>query len=60
MGTIYLLICKPFDHVVLTEVSMQILAKFQVRKKASGKKLSPLQQLQSMFSHKESAPRRML
>ncbi|EMS68501.1 Cell division control protein 6-like protein [Triticum urartu] len=31
----------------------------KVRKKASGK-LSPLQQLQRMFSHKESAPRRML
>jgi cell division control protein 6 len=57
---IYLLIPKLIDHVVvLIEVSMQILAKFQVRKKASGK-LSPLQQLQSMFSHKESAPRRML
>ncbi|BAC03316.1 putative CDC6 [Oryza sativa (japonica cultivar-group)] len=38
---------------------MQILAKFQTRKKATCK-LSPLQQLQTMFSHKESAPRRML
>uniref|UniRef100_A0A0E0CAH1 Cell division control protein n=1 Tax=Oryza meridionalis TaxID=40149 RepID=A0A0E0CAH1_9ORYZ len=41
------------------EIFSKILAKFQTRKKATGK-LSPLQQLQTMFSHKESAPRRML
>ncbi|KAM3352643.1 hypothetical protein ACQJBY_024088 [Aegilops geniculata] len=42
-----------------SDIFSKILEKFQVRKKASGK-LSPLQQLQRMFSHKESAPRRML
>uniref|UniRef100_A0ACD5WE36 Uncharacterized protein n=2 Tax=Avena sativa TaxID=4498 RepID=A0ACD5WE36_AVESA len=42
-----------------SDIFSKILAKFQGRKKASGK-LSPLQQLQSMFSNKESAPRRML
>uniref|UniRef100_M8B725 Cell division control protein n=1 Tax=Aegilops tauschii TaxID=37682 RepID=M8B725_AEGTA len=42
-----------------SDIFGKILEKFQVRKKASGK-LSPLQQLQRMFSHKESAPRRML
>ncbi|EEC71828.1 hypothetical protein OsI_04483 [Oryza sativa Indica Group] len=41
------------------EIFSKILAKFQTRKKATCK-LSPLQQLQTMFSHKESAPRRML
>uniref|UniRef100_A0A0D9V7Y3 Cdc6 C-terminal domain-containing protein n=1 Tax=Leersia perrieri TaxID=77586 RepID=A0A0D9V7Y3_9ORYZ len=41
------------------EIFSKILAKLQTRKKATGK-LSALQQLQSMFSHKESAPRRML
>ncbi|KAL5223388.1 hypothetical protein ABZP36_028101 [Zizania latifolia] len=41
------------------EIFSKILAKLQTRKKATGK-MSPLQQLQTMFSHKESAPRRML
>lgn len=42
-----------------SDIFIKILEKLHVRKKASGK-LSPLQQLQRMFSHKESAPRRML
>ncbi|RLN04043.1 hypothetical protein C2845_PM13G14930 [Panicum miliaceum] len=42
-----------------SEIFSKILGQFQNRKKGSGK-LSPLQQLQSMFSNKESAPRRMM
>ncbi|KAI5003727.1 hypothetical protein ZWY2020_030887 [Hordeum vulgare] len=49
--------CTNFGNT--SDIFGKILEKFQVRKKAGGK-LSPLQQLQRMFSHKESAPRRML
>ncbi|RLN04670.1 hypothetical protein C2845_PM13G13830 [Panicum miliaceum] len=42
-----------------SEIFSKILGQFQNRKKGSNK-LSPLQQLQSMFSNKESAPRRMM
>ncbi|XP_066310230.1 cell division control protein 6 homolog [Miscanthus floridulus] len=42
-----------------SEIFGKILGKFQNRKKGSSK-LSPLQQLQSMFSNKDSAPRRMM
>ncbi|KAL6616401.1 hypothetical protein ACP70R_038671 [Stipagrostis hirtigluma subsp. patula] len=42
-----------------SEIFSKILGQFQDRKKGSGK-LSPLQQLQSMFSKRESAPRRMM
>ncbi|PUZ53711.1 hypothetical protein GQ55_5G072500 [Panicum hallii var. hallii] len=42
-----------------SEIFSKILGQFQNRKKGRGK-LSPLQQLQSMFSNKESAPRRMM
>ncbi|CAL4953598.1 unnamed protein product [Urochloa decumbens] len=42
-----------------SEIFSKILGQFQNRKKGSSK-LSPLQQLQSMFSNKETAPRRMM
>ncbi|TKW17801.1 hypothetical protein SEVIR_5G392300v4 [Setaria viridis] len=42
-----------------SEIFSKILGQFQNRKKGSSK-LSPLQQLQSMFSNEESAPRRMM
>nr|CAB3504417.1 unnamed protein product [Digitaria exilis] len=42
-----------------SEIFSKILGQFQNCKKGSGK-LSPLQQLQSMFSNKESVPRRMM
>ncbi|PUZ53884.1 hypothetical protein GQ55_5G086100 [Panicum hallii var. hallii] len=42
-----------------SEIFSKILGQFQNRKKGSNK-LSPLQQLQNMFSNKESAPRRMM
>ncbi|KAG2593055.1 hypothetical protein PVAP13_5NG632035, partial [Panicum virgatum] len=42
-----------------SEIFSKILRQFQNHKKGSNK-LSPLQQLQSMFSNKESAPRRMI
>ncbi|CAO2196893.1 unnamed protein product [Urochloa humidicola] len=42
-----------------SEIFSKILGQFQNRKKGSSK-LSPLQQLQNMFSNKESAPRRMM
>ncbi|CAO2172125.1 unnamed protein product [Urochloa humidicola] len=42
-----------------SEIFSKILGQFQNRKKGNGK-LSPLQQLQNMFSNKESAPRRMM
>jgi cell division control protein 6 len=41
------------------ELSLQILEQFEGPKKGSSK-LSPLQKLHSMFSDKESAPRRMM
>ncbi|CAL4946511.1 unnamed protein product [Urochloa decumbens] len=42
-----------------SEIFSKILGQFQNRKKGSSK-LSPLQQLQSMFSNKETAPRRVM
>ncbi|CAL4973051.1 unnamed protein product [Urochloa decumbens] len=42
-----------------SEIFSKILGQFQNRKKGSSK-LSPLQQLQSMFSNKETTPRRMM
>ncbi|KAG2602296.1 cell division control protein 6 homolog isoform X2 [Panicum virgatum] len=42
-----------------SEIFSKILGQFQNRKKGTSK-LSPLQQLQSMFSNKESASRRMM
>nr|CAB3474855.1 unnamed protein product [Digitaria exilis] len=42
-----------------SDIFSKILGQFQNRKKGSSK-LSPLQQLQSMFSNKELAPKRMM
>ncbi|CAL4996388.1 unnamed protein product [Urochloa decumbens] len=42
-----------------SEIFSKILGQFQNRKKGSSK-VSPLQQLQSMFSNKETAPKRMM
>ncbi|KAL6840213.1 hypothetical protein ACP4OV_030023 [Aristida adscensionis] len=42
-----------------SEIFSKILGQFQNRKKGSSK-FSPLQQLQSMFSSRESAPKRMM
>ncbi|CAO2182296.1 unnamed protein product [Urochloa humidicola] len=42
-----------------SEIFSKILGQFQNRKKGNNK-VSPLQQLQSMFSNKETAPKRMM